>query len=213
MRQRIVWLTVVILFAGLLVSLLYLLPRIIGEVTYPLAYDNFIVKYSRDHEVNPFLTAAVIYVESHYRPTAVSPSGALGLMQMIPSTGAGVARRMGVASFQPSDLFNPETSIDFGTFHLQGLQGVYDSNLDGVIAAYNGGDAVGWAYLRGDLGRVPSETEHYVVAVKAAMSKYRELYPDRLNPPTVNLTQAANPAQQSLANQIITSVVSFLTKQ
>lgn len=201
------------LLAGLLLSLYFLLPKIIGEVTYPLAYDNLILKYSKEHEVDPFLTAAVIYSESHYRPTAVSPSGALGLMQMIPSTAAGIARKQGITNFQPSDLFNPETSINFGTFHLQGLEAVYDSNLDGVIAGYNGGNAVGFAYIRGQLGSVPSETQHYVVAVKSALSKYRQLYPDRLNPPTINIARAANPAQQSLANSIISSVVSFLTKQ
>lgn len=213
MRQRIFWLTSVFLVVGVVLAAFFLLPRIIGEVTYPLAYENLIVQYAEERELDPFLVAAVIYSESRFRPTAVSPVGARGLMQIMPATAQGIARKLGDSSFQVNNLFEPETSIRYGTYHLQGLAGRYNSNVDGMLAGYNGGGGVGDRYIAGQ-GGIPLETQRYVVNVKAARDRYRELYADRLNPPKVALTTSPSPAvQQSLANQIISSVVTFLQNQ
>lgn len=214
MIRRTIWLVATLFAVGLMLGLLLLLPRIIGEVTYPLAYEDLIVRYSTERELDPYLVAAVIYSESRYRPTAVSPVGARGLMQIMPATAQGIARKMGDTDFRTNDLFNPETSINFGTFHLQGLAGRYRSNVDGVLAGYNGGGAVGDRYLAGQ-GGIPFETQRYVVNVKAARDKYKELYADRLNP--VKSTPLSVPTgtsvTPSLASKIITSVVSVLQGQ
>lgn len=210
----------ILLIAGIGIAALFLLPRIIGEVSYPLVYDDLILKYSVERELDPYLVAAVIYSESHYHPTAVSPAGARGLMQLMPATAQGIAQRLKVTNFQVSDLFNPETNINFGTFHLQGLAGRYNSNIDGILAGYNGGGGVGDRYVAGQ-GGIPLETQRYVVNVKAAMQRYRDLYPDRLSPTQIILasvtstttgltTPAVTTSSQSLSNRIISSIVSFL---
>ena len=215
MRRRILWFTVLLVIAGAALGAVLLLPQIFGEVTYPLAYDNLIVKYSTDRQLDPYLVAAVIYSESHFRPTAVSPVGARGLMQLMPATASGIARKLGITNYKDSDLFNPETSINFGTYHLQGFAGRYNLNIDGMLAGYNGGGAVGDRYVAGS-GGIPLETQRYVVNVKAAMQKYKELYADRLNPSkaTISVTNnTAAAAQSSLSNKIISSFVSSLPKQ
>ncbi len=221
MQRRIIWFLVVLLIAGFAIGAWLILPRIIGEVSYPLAYDNLIIKYSSERQLDPFLVAAVIYSESHFHPTAVSPVGARGLMQLTPPTAQGIATRLGIKNYQVSDLFDPETNINFGTFHLQGLAGRYNSNIDGMLAGYNGGGGVGDRYVAGQ-GGIPLETQIYVVNVKAAMQKYHDLYSDRLSPTKIILasftstsTGVAAPtittsSQQSLSNRIITSIVSFL---
>lgn len=213
MIRRVSWFLVIVLVVGAAIGLATVLPRILGEVTYPLAYEDLIVRYSRERELDPYLVAAVIYAESHYRPTAVSPSGARGLMQLIPSTAQGIARKLGDADFRVSNLFDPETNVRYGTYHLQGLAGRYRSNVDGILAGYNGGGAVGDRYIAGQ-GGIPLETQRYVVTVKAARDKYRELYPDRLTIISASLVTGGSPATQgALSNRIISSIVSFLQQQ
>jgi len=215
MRRRIFWFMAVLVIAGLGLGAFLLLPRIIGEVSYPLAYDNLIIKYSSERQLDPFLVAGVIYSESHFHPTAVSPVGARGLMQLTPPTAQGIANKLGLKNFQVNDLFDPETNINFGTFHLQGLAGRYNSNIDGMLAGYNGGGGVGDADVAGERSTIPTETLHYVVNVKAAIQKYKELYADRLSPATsvsVSVNGSTTATSDSLSNKIISSVVTFLQK-
>jgi soluble lytic murein transglycosylase-like protein len=109
-------------------------------------------KTARKHDVDPLLVHSVIQVESDYDPHAVSPKGAQGLMQLMPST----ARMMGVA-----DSFDPEQNIEGGVRYLKYLQGVYkDDRL--ALAAYNAGPAAVDKYKN-----VPpyAETQKYVSEV------------------------------------------------
>jgi hypothetical protein len=80
--------------------------------------------------VNPRLAHAVIQVESAYRPTARSPKGAMGLMQLMPAT----ARRYAVR-----DAYDPGANIDAGIRHLKGLLDRFELPL--ALAAYNAGEA------------------------------------------------------------------------
>ena len=83
------------------------------------------------HRIDPALVKAVIEAESGWNPRAVSPKGALGLMQLIPGT----AQRFGVA-----DPFNPEQNLDAGVRYLRTLLERYNGNLDLSLAAYNAGE-------------------------------------------------------------------------
>lgn len=86
---------------------------------------------ARKHDVDPLLVHSVIQVESDYNPDAISPKGAEGLMQLMPST----AKRLGV-----SDSFDPGQNIEAGVKYLKYLQSVYkDDRL--ALAAYNAGPA------------------------------------------------------------------------
>ncbi len=97
---------------------------------------------------------AIIAVESAYNPKAVSPKGAIGLMQIMPSTAADYGIR------DPDQLFNPEINVRVGTRHFQRLFKKY-KNLSRAIMAYNAGEG---AVARGK-GLVYAETRRYTQRV------------------------------------------------
>ncbi|MBI4023195.1 lytic transglycosylase domain-containing protein [Candidatus Berkelbacteria bacterium] len=160
------------------------LPRIFAELAYPLAYEDVIRDEALAHDLDPFLVAAVVYAESRYRPTATSPVGARGLMQLMPLTGGGIAKRLGDTQFTLDDLYDPATNIRYGTYHLQGLMGRYQSNVEAALVGYNGGGGAGDRFARGELGSVPNESLRYYKKVLLAKSMYEELYPVRLGSDT-----------------------------
>ncbi len=93
-------------------------------------YARIVETASRAHGVEGRLVHALIWAESSYDPKAVSPSGAEGLMQLMPAT----AKRYGVR-----DPFDPKQNIDGGVKHLRELLDQFDGDLELVVAAYNAG--------------------------------------------------------------------------
>lgn len=83
------------------------------------------------HGLDPWLLHAVIRAESSYNPQAVSPKGAMGLMQLMPGTAA----RYGVA-----DPYNPEQNVLGGARYLRDLMGLFGSDVRLAVAAYNAGE-------------------------------------------------------------------------
>lgn len=112
--------------------------------------------------LDPALLHAVITVESGYNPDAVSPKGAMGLMQLIPDT----ARRYGVANPRA-----PEENLRGGAQYLRDLLTLFDDNLQLALAAYNAGEQ---AVLRHG-SRIPPfpETRDYVRKVEALYRRLR----------------------------------------
>jgi len=96
----------------------------------PVPYGDLIHDAATRAGLDPRLVRAVIQVESAYQPTARSPKGAMGLMQLMPST----ARRYAVR-----DPYDPTSNIDAGTRHLKMLLDRFDLSL--ALAAYNAGEA------------------------------------------------------------------------
>jgi len=90
------------------------------------------------HRVSPHLVLAVIHVESAYQPFAISNVGALGLMQVMPRTGAEVAERIGVPWRGRQTLFDPEDNIRIGVAYLRELLDRYE-DVRTALAAYNWG--------------------------------------------------------------------------
>ncbi len=99
-----------------------------------------IVDEARRSSIDATLVLAVIHVESAYYNFAVSPVGALGLMQVLPATGEEIARELGLAWSGPQTLFDPITNVRVGVAYLRQLSDRYGS-LPVALAAYNWGPA------------------------------------------------------------------------
>jgi len=169
-------------FIGIMVSVIFIiavyfyLPAIIADSAFPLEYKDLIKKYAQQYNVNPNLVAGLIYTESHFNPNAGSPVGAKGLMQIMPATGAGLARQLGEGStFSTSKLYDPDTSIRYGTYYIAQLIGKYQGNIELGLIAYNGGCAAADRYATYGGGLV-SETHNYRYKVVNAKASYDQLY-------------------------------------
>lgn len=112
-------------------------------------------------KLDPALVHAVIYVESRYQQHAVSPKGAIGLMQVLPGTAA----RYGIKD--PSR--SPQVNLKAGTLYLRDLLQMFDNRIDLALAAYNAGEGAVLRYS----SQIPPyrETQMYV---KAVLAKYGE---------------------------------------
>ena len=97
-----------------------------------------IVEASRAHDLPVELVLGVIHVESRFDPHAVSPVGALGLMQVMPATGLEVARRLGEPWAGRNTLFDPQANVRIGVAYLRQLHDRY-ANTRAALAAYNWG--------------------------------------------------------------------------
>lgn len=115
--------------------------------------EETVRRIAAENSISPQLIHSVIKVESNYNPYAISSKGALGLMQLIPST----ARRFGVAN-----AFNPVQNIEGGAKYLRYLLDLYGGNYALALAAYNAGEGAVARY-----GGVPpyAETQNYVLSV------------------------------------------------
>lgn len=118
-------------------------------------YDDLILEHARAQGIRPNLVRAVVQVESGYNPRAISPKGAMGLMQLMPGTAAllGVRRP-----------FDPEENIRGGVLYLRQLLDRFDNNEELALAAYNAGPHAVGRYGN----RVPPyrETRDYVRKVR-----------------------------------------------
>ncbi len=124
------------------------------------------------HGIDPALVKAVIAAESGFNPQAVSPKGAIGLMQVIPDTGArygvtGDARRTAAQK-----LADPKINITTGVRYLSDLLRMFSGNLELVLAAYNAGE--GAVQKHGNDIPPYAETQNYV---KTVMQFYRYYNP------------------------------------
>jgi soluble lytic murein transglycosylase-like protein len=92
-------------------------------------YGEIIEAVSQAHGVDPMLVSALIQVESNYRPKARSPKGAMGLMQLMPST---------AREYKVRNPFDPRANIEAGIRHLKGL--IDRFGVEMALAAYNAGE-------------------------------------------------------------------------
>ena len=105
---------------------------------FPLTSQALIERESRRHGLDPAWVAAEIRAESTFNPNARSPADARGLMQVMPATGAAVARRLGLAWSGPDSLYDPATNVAIGTAYLREKKDMYTLPYV-AIAAYNAG--------------------------------------------------------------------------
>src|SRR5262249_60961956 len=101
-------------------------------------YSTNVRVYAHQDNLDPALLAAVIEAESKFNSNARSSAGAIGLMQLTPSTAKGIAQYTGGSRFRVSDLTNPDINIRYGAWYLGHLFAKY-GNERLPLAAYNPG--------------------------------------------------------------------------
>lgn len=165
----------------------------------PETYNRY-QDLQRAETLDPQLVNAVIQAESSGNPNAVSSKGAQGLMQIMPETGAEVARKLGMSSY---DLKNPDDNKKIGTAYLQELMQKYGGDTELALAAYNAGmgrvDKVLGSTVgdRSDiLAALPEETRSYVPKV---MSQYAQL---AQSPTPITEADVDNVAKQATAEHV-----------
>ncbi|MDT7043324.1 transglycosylase SLT domain-containing protein [Candidatus Nitronereus thalassa] len=159
----------------------------IWSVAYPGGYLPTIQRFA-DSRVDPYLIAGIIREESLYNTQALSPVGAIGLMQLMPTTAERVARKVGFSSFKREDLFSGEINIQLGVQYVSQLLGEYEGKNIPVIAAYNAGPNAVKRWLDKNGHREADEfvelisykeTRRYVKRVLTSYHVYRDLYSTR----------------------------------
>ncbi|HEV2593271.1 MAG TPA: lytic transglycosylase domain-containing protein [Gaiellaceae bacterium] len=149
------------------------------RIRYPLRYAQYVRVHAQENHLDPALLAAVIYQESKFRTSAESSSGAIGLMQLTPSTARGIAIRTHGSKFRTSDLYDAEINIRYGAWYLANLFQKYGSERL-VLAAYNAGQGnVDRWRANGQPIQFP-ETVAYVGRVEHLQRVYRNAWAKEL---------------------------------
>lgn len=152
---------------------------------YPFPYRQTVERHAREHRIDPLLVASIMRVESGFNPRAVSAKGARGLMQLMPETAQWVAEQMGMASFTPEMLFDPEINVAMGVWYLADLWRLFEGDTVLALAAYNGGrgnvrrwlNEEAWSGAIEEIDDIPfPETRAYVRKVLATYTIYRRLW-------------------------------------
>ena len=164
------------------------IPEEFWKIIYPIPYREKLRYYAEKYGVDPFLVSSIIRQESFFDAKIVSFAGAIGLMQIMPSTGEGLARELGMSDYEPYLLKNPEVSLHLGTYYISELIKRYDNDVARAVAAYNAGEerVDGWSksWREGGGGapllfieEIPyRETRGYVKKVIKNYRRYLEIY-------------------------------------
>lgn len=172
---------------------------------YPLKYEDIIIKYSREYNLDRYLVMAVISAESNFDETAQSHKNAKGLMQVTDDTAQWICKKCGINAngaenvendkndkndkktekIKNPDFFDPDTNIHIGCAYLEFLLDTFDGNVKNSIAAYNAGHGNVAKWLDDsnhtddgeNLKSIPfGETDKYVNKVIKRIDIYKKLY-------------------------------------
>ena len=189
-RRLLAWYRVLILGIVGLMGLVTLAasrgPAPVQRFFHPLRYAAEIGRSARGNSVDPFLVAGIVRVESGFDPQIISRQGAVGLMQVLPSTASDLRKRGGRAAVTvtAADLKSPSANIEFGTEYLADLLRRFEDTRT-ALAAYNAGPATVHRWLaRPGGGKITyadvafPETRRYVKRVLSEAYYYRRLYPE-----------------------------------
>ena len=157
------------------------------RLLFPIGWEDRLRARSVRHRLDPYLVAALIRQESEFHPGARSRAGALGLMQIMPGTGRGLFRRLGISGFTNRKLTVPDISLRLGTFHLKEVLAQFGGELEKTLAGYNAGERrIGQWMALGPFEdneefaeTIPfSETRGYVQSVLRNRAMYERIYGD-----------------------------------
>ncbi len=160
------------------------LPRSYWEALFPKPYWPDVKKFSSQNALDPYLVTSLIRQESEFNPNALSRKDAVGLMQLLPKVGKGVAKQQKIKHFSTQQLFTPGVNLQLGTRYFRSMVDKFGA-FEYALAAYNAGsdrvqDWLGQAKYRDPQEFVESipftETREYVQAILRNANVYRQLY-------------------------------------
>jgi soluble lytic murein transglycosylase len=158
-------------------------PREVFEIFFPLIEWDTIKTEAARYKLDPYVVAGLIRQESVFDPRVRSRANALGLMQLLPSTGKLVARKQGSGVITDQQLYNPQLNIKLGVAYLAELVNKY-GRVEYAAAAYNGGPGRVDHWLQTLPGNLEdwveaipiTETRLYVQGVVRNAAHYRRIY-------------------------------------
>jgi soluble lytic murein transglycosylase len=160
-------------------------PEDFFALVYPLEWRTTIAALSAQHGLDPYFVLALICQESHFDADAVSPAGAVGLMQLMPATAKRQTRKLGL-SYSAARLRDPDLNLRLGVAHLADLFRDFSGDTLLVLAAYNAGPSAAQAWFEefGDcprdvfVERIPyRETRLFIKRNIEHKAAYQRLYP------------------------------------
>jgi soluble lytic murein transglycosylase len=161
------------------------LPAEYWQGLFPRPYWDSLRRYADDNGLDPYLVSALIRQESEFNPSAVSRSNALGLMQLLPSTGKGEAKQLGLKGYKQDSLFDPEVNIELGTRYFRKMVDHFNGQIEYALAAYNAGDnrveewrsSGTYRDIAEFVESIPfTETREYVQAIVRNAEVYKRVY-------------------------------------
>jgi soluble lytic murein transglycosylase len=164
------------------------IPRPVWEGLFPRAYWEDLKKNALANHLDPYLVASLIRQESEFNPSAVSRANAMGLMQLLPGVGRGLAKEMKIRNFSSDELLVAGTNLQLGTRYFKRMVDHYGGQVEYALAAYNAGEDRVDEWRRNGKFRdvdefvesIPfTETREYVQAIMRNTSLYKMLYPEQ----------------------------------
>jgi soluble lytic murein transglycosylase len=155
------------------------------KLAFPIPFRTSIEQHSREQGLDPFLIAALIRQESEFNVKVVSHANAFGLMQLLPSTGRGLARHFHVRHYSTAQLLTADRNIQLGTYYFRDLLNSFGGQTEFALASYNAGPSRAnlwrtWGPFREQpefIETVPfHETRGYIQIVLRNADVYRRLY-------------------------------------
>ena len=161
------------------------IPRPVWEGLFPRPFWDELKRDSAANRLDPDLVASLIRQESEFNPAAISRANAMGLMQLLPSVGKGLAKEMKIKHFSSDELLVAGTNLQLGTRYFRHMVDHYDGQVAYALAAYNAGeDRVddwrkngNYADIDEFVESIPfTETREYVQAILRNAALYKLLY-------------------------------------
>ena len=139
---------------------------------FPVKYYNEVLEVSKFHKIDPIIVLAMIKVESNFRSDAVSRKGAVGLMQLMPTTSDWILEKRG---YRPKDfnLYKAKDNIFVGTLYYKYLSEKFNGDMEKIMAAYNGGSS----RIKNNAWKKIGETVGYVKKINWAIKAYEYKLP------------------------------------
>ena len=161
------------------------IPRPVWENLFPRPFWEELKRDATANRLDPHLVASLIRQESEFNPSAISPANAMGLMQLLPTVGKGMAKEMKIRHFSSDQLLVADTNLRLGTRYFKQIVDHYDGQVEYALAAYNAGvDRVNDWRKNGNFADVEefvesipfTETREYVQAIMRNAVIYKLLY-------------------------------------